>query len=305
METPCLFTNLPFSMAPSLQLEVIGCLTHPDFCQVKCTAEVLRLTFPLRLAEPVIRPLLEFAWDTYLAEMKKQRGSDIWGFSSCVMCFLNGQLLGDEKDFLEWASAEFSYIDYRPKPLYEAIASDFYSKYLKDTKHTFVYMEISIEQQPVGRLLFELFTDICPKTCKNFAALCTAEASSSPVDTQPCYKGTIFHRLVKNGWIQGGDVLSNRGDGGVSTYGETFNDENFAISHCKRGILGMANKGPHTNGSQFYITLQPTLWMNTRFVSFGHLIAGTEVLNKLEVVPTYNERPTMECKITDCGYYSP
>ncbi|XP_069743683.1 probable inactive peptidyl-prolyl cis-trans isomerase-like 6 isoform X1 [Narcine bancroftii] len=292
-------------MHPPFQLEVVGFLQDPRFHIVTVTAQVLRLTFPSQLAEPVIRPLLEFAWDAYLAEMKKEGGNNVWGFNSCVMCFLNGQILGDENNFLEWATTEFSYTDYRPKSLYKAIASEFYSKYLKDTKHTFVYMEVSIDQQPIGRLLFELFTDTCPKTCKNFEGLCTAEAGSTTTSLPWGYKGTIFHRLVRNGWIQGGGVTSNRGDGGVSIYGETFNDENFAISHCKRGVLGMANKGPHTNASQFYITLQPALWMNTRFVSFGHLIAGTEVLNKLEAVPTYNERPTVECKITDCGCYSP
>uniref|UniRef100_UPI00398E8BF9 probable inactive peptidyl-prolyl cis-trans isomerase-like 6 n=1 Tax=Pristiophorus japonicus TaxID=55135 RepID=UPI00398E8BF9 len=267
--------------------------------------KILKLAFPSQLADPVIRPLLEFAWDAYLADRKRELKGAIWGFSSKVMCFLNGQLLGDDKDFLKWAVNEFGYTDFRPNALYDVIAADFYSNYLKGTQHTFVYMDISIDQKPIGRLLFELFTDVCPKTCKNFEALCTAGAGFSTTGLQLCYKGSIFHRLVRNGWIQGGDVLTSRGDGGVSIYGETFRDETFAISHCKRGVLGMANKGRHTNGSQFYITLQPTVWMNTKFVSFGHLIAGTEVLKELEVVPTYNERPTVECKITNCGLYTP
>ncbi|XP_078256386.1 putative inactive peptidyl-prolyl cis-trans isomerase-like 6 [Rhinoraja longicauda] len=292
-------------MNPSFKLEVVGRLQDTRFHTVRVTAQILKLDFPSSITELVIHPLLDFAWDNYLAQRKKVGDSDIWGFSSCVMCFLDGQLLGDEKDFLEWAKMEFAYIDYRPPALYYALTADFYSAFLKNTKHTFVYMLIAINEQPVGRLLFELFTDTCPKTCKNFETLCTAETGSTSTDSQLCYKGTIFHRLVKNGWIQGGDVLSNRGDGGKSIYGKTFNDENFAISHCKRGVLGMANMGPHTNGSQFYITLQPALWMNTKFVSFGHVIAGTEVLNQMEGIPTFNERPTLECKITDCGYYVP
>ncbi|XP_055490944.1 probable inactive peptidyl-prolyl cis-trans isomerase-like 6 isoform X2 [Leucoraja erinacea] len=292
-------------MSPSFKLEVVGLVQDPRFHTVTVTAQVLKLGFPSRITKLVIRPLLEFAWDSYLAEMKKMGESEVWGFTSCVMCFLDGQLLGDEKDFLQWARVEFAYTDYRPQSLYRAITDDFHSKYLKNTKHIFVYLEIAIDQQPVGKLLLELFTDKCPKTCKNFETLCTAQTASTSTDSQLCYKGTIFHRLVKNGWIQGGDVLSSRGDGGKSIYGETFNDENFAISHCKRGVLGMANRGPHTNASQFYITLQPALWMNTRFVSFGHLIAGTDVLEKMESIPTYNERPTVECKITDCGYYVP
>ncbi|XP_078398696.1 putative inactive peptidyl-prolyl cis-trans isomerase-like 6 isoform X2 [Cetorhinus maximus] len=287
METACLFTISPFSMAPSqcLQLEVVGCITDPAFCQAKCAAEVLKQTYPSQLADPVIRPLMEFAWHAYLDEKKKAFKGNVWGFSSNVMCFVNGQLLGDEKDFLKWAEDEFGYTDFRPQALYDAIAEDFYSEYLKGIQHTFVYMDISIDQKPIGKLLFELFTDVCPKTCKNFKALCTGEAGFSPTNLWLCYKGTIFHRLVRNTWIQGGD-------------------ETYAISHCKRGVLGMANKGRHTNGSQFYITLQPCLWMNTRFVAFGHLVAGTDVLEELETVPANNERPMVECKIEDCGIYS-
>ncbi|XP_038654704.1 probable inactive peptidyl-prolyl cis-trans isomerase-like 6 isoform X1 [Scyliorhinus canicula] len=302
-----MFTISPFSMAPTpcLLLEVVGCITDPAFCQVKCEAEVLKQTYPSQLADPVIRPLLEFAWHVYLDEAKKTNKGNVWGFSSNVMCFVNGLLLGGENDFLKWAEDEFGYTDFRPQALYEAIAEDSYSKYLKGIEHTFIYMDICIDQKPIGRLLFELFTDVCPKTCKNFEALCTGEAGFSPTNIRLFYKETTFHRLVKNTWIQGGDIFKGRGDGGASIYGKTFEDETFAISHCKRGVLGMANMGRHTNGSQFYITLQPCLWMNTNFVAFGHVVAGTKVLEELELVPTYNERPTVECKIEDCGIYSP
>ncbi|XP_060710557.1 probable inactive peptidyl-prolyl cis-trans isomerase-like 6 [Hemiscyllium ocellatum] len=293
------------ALSPYLQLEVAGCITDPAFYQAKCAAEELKRTYPSHMAEPVISPLLEFAWDMYLTQKKKELKGDMWGFSSHVMCFINGQLIGDEKDFLKWTENEFGYVDFRPKALYDAIAEEFYSDYLKDIQHTFVYMDISIDQKPIGRLLFELFTDVCPKTCRNFEALCTGEVGFSPTNIRLSYQGSLFHRLVKSTWIQGGDISNGRGDGGISIYGETFEDETFAISHCKRGILGMANKGRHTSGSQFYITLQPTLWMNTKFVAFGQLVAGTDVLDELESVSTYNERPTVECKITDCGLYSP
>ncbi|CAM4533077.1 unnamed protein product, partial [Lepidochelys olivacea] len=135
--------------------------------------------------------------------------------------------------------------------------------------HVFVYLDIAIQEQPTGTLLFELYSDMCPKTCENFRSLCTGEAGTSRSGLELTYKESVFHRLVKNGWIQGGDITAGRGDGGESIYGPTFEDENFSIPHNKKGILGMANKGRHSNGSQFYITLQPTPYMDKKYVAFG------------------------------------
>ncbi|XP_037700427.1 probable inactive peptidyl-prolyl cis-trans isomerase-like 6 isoform X2 [Choloepus didactylus] len=115
------------------------------------------------------------------------------------------------------------------------------------------------------------------------------------------YKGSIFHRIVRNGWIQGGDIEAGKGDGGESIFGATFEDENFSIPHNKRGILGMVNKGRHSNGSQFYITLQPAPYLDRKYVAFGQLIEGTEVLKQLELIPTENERPVQKCLIFDSG----
>ncbi|KAK2890121.1 hypothetical protein Q8A73_018421 [Channa argus] len=153
-------------------------------------------------------------------------------------------------------------------------------------------MDIEIAGEAVGRLLFELFSDICPKTSKNFEALCTGEQGLSQSGLTLCYKGCLFHRVVPNGWVQGGDISPKRkGNGGESIYGPTFEDESFAVSHWKRGTLGMANKGPHTNGSQFYITLQPTQWMDKTYVAFGQVVEGFDILRRLEDATTCNERP--------------
>ncbi|XP_075453711.1 putative inactive peptidyl-prolyl cis-trans isomerase-like 6 isoform X2 [Ascaphus truei] len=172
-------------------------------------------------------------------------------------------------------------------------------------KHGFAYLDITIQEKPTGRLLFELFSDMCPKTCENFQTLCTGAAGNSQSGLKLHYKDSIFHRIVKNGWIQGGDILSGKGNGGESIFGETFEDENYAISHDKRGVLGMANKGRHSNGSQFYITLQATPYMDRTYVAFGQLIEGNDVLQKIEDISTYNERPKMDCRVTDCGIYTP
>lgn len=217
------------------------------------------------------------------------------------MCFVNDQLVGDALDLQKWAQKIWDIVDFRPPALYEALTVDYSSKFLRDTKHDFVFMDISIDFCPVGRLIFELFCDACPKTCRNFQFLCTGKAGFSESGVRLHYAGSIFHRIVQNGWIQGGDIVAGRGDGGESIYGPTFEDENFSIPHNKRGILGMVNRGHHSNGSQFYITLQSAPYLDRKYVAFGQLIEGTDVLQKLEFVPTQNERPTQQCAVAASG----
>nr|XP_013804263.1 PREDICTED: peptidyl-prolyl cis-trans isomerase-like 6 [Apteryx mantelli mantelli] len=265
----------------------------------------LKLKFPSKFADPVVRPLFEFAWHEYLQEKKKELRGETWAYRAPVMCFVGSRLLGDEQQLLRWAYHKWDHRDFTSPALYQAITEDFCTKYMKNSQHVFVYLDIAIQEQPIGTLLLELFSDACPKTCENFRVLCTGGITSSSSGLQLTYKNSVFHRVVKNGWIQGGDIVAGKGDGGESIYGPNFEDENFSIRHNKRGILGMANKGRHSNGSQFYITLQPAPYLDKEHVAFGQLIEGTETLQKLEAVSTYNERPVEECKIINCGVFEP
>ncbi|XP_062429059.1 probable inactive peptidyl-prolyl cis-trans isomerase-like 6 [Rhea pennata] len=294
-------------MAPQapLRLEVVGLLRDVAFHVAKGTAEALKMKFPSKFADPVIRPLFEFAWHEYLQEKKKELRGETWAYEAPVMCFAGGRLLGDERRLLRWASREWDHRDFTSPALYQALTEDFCTKYMKNSQHVFVYLDIAIREEPVGTLLFELFSDACPKTCENFRVLCTGGGKSSSSGLELTYKNSVFHRIVKNGWIQGGDIVAGKGDEGESIYGPTFEDENFSIRHSKRGILGMANKGRHSNGSQFYITLHPAPYLDKKHVAFGQLIEGTETLQKLEAVSTYNERPVEECKIIKCGVFEP
>ncbi|KAM7070870.1 NK-tumor recognition protein isoform 7-T7 [Acridotheres tristis] len=118
------------------------------------------------------------------------------------------------------------------------------------------FFEIEINREPVGRIMFQLFSDICPKTCKNFLCLCSGEKGiGKTTGKKLCYKGTTFHRVVKNFMIQGGDFSEGNGKGGESIYGGYFKDENFILKHDRAFLLSMANRGKHTNGSQFFISL--------------------------------------------------
>ncbi|XP_053193329.1 probable inactive peptidyl-prolyl cis-trans isomerase-like 6 [Scomber japonicus] len=291
-------------MDSKVHVEITGLVRDPSFHVAKSIAEAIKQKFPEAFMAPTIQPLLEFDWHMFLCNKKRELRGEVWQYSSRLMCFLNGHLLGNERDLASWAKKQWGFTFTRPQAFYKALTEDCYSKHLQKTGHQFVFMDIEIAGEEVGRLMFELFSDVCPKTSKNFEALCTGEQSLSQSGLQLAYKGTVFHRVVPNGWVQGGDISPERkGDGGESIYGPTFEDESFAVSHAKRGILGMANKGPHSNGSQFYITLQPTLWMDRSYVAFGQVVEGVDVLRRLEEAVTCNERPKYDCKIIDCGVF--
>ncbi|KAM3603421.1 uncharacterized protein V6R79_021866 [Siganus canaliculatus] len=289
-------------MDSKTHLEIVGSMKDCNFHVAKCIAEGLKQKFPEAFSDLKIQPLFETEWHTYVCDKKRELRGEVWQYSSSLMCFLNGCLLGNEKDLASWAKNQWNFTFTRPQAFYMALTEDYYSKHLRQTGHQFVFMDIEIAGEAVGRLLFELFSDVCPKTSKNFEALCTGERGLSQSGLPLCYKGSLFHRLVPNGWVQGGDISPERkGNGGESIYGPTFEDESFAVSNATRGILGMANKGPHANGSQFYITLQPAPWMDKTYVAFGRVVEGVDVLRRLEDAPTCNERPKYDCKVTDCG----
>lgn len=158
-----------------------------------------------------------------------------------------------------------------------------------------VYLDVAIGGQPAGRVAIELFEDVVPKTTANFKALCTGEKGYG-------YKNTIFHRVIKNFMIQGGDFENSNGTGGHSIYGEKFDDEGFTLKHDEPFLLSMANAGPNTNGSQFFITTVKTPHLDGKHVVFGKVIAGKGVVRTIENTETNEgDSPKQECTITDCG----
>jgi len=165
-----------------------------------------------------------------------------------------------------------------------------------------VFFDVTIGGQPVGRIVFELYDDIVPKTAENFRALCTGEKGVGKSGKPLHYKGSSFHRIIKSFMVQGGDFTAGNGTGGESIYGEKFEDENFQELHTKPGLLSMANAGPGTNGSQFFITTVPTPHLNGKHVVFGQVVKGMGVVRKLENTKTLQgDKPEQPCVIADCG----
>jgi|SaaInlStandDraft_2_1057019.scaffolds.fasta_scaffold113888_2 peptidyl-prolyl isomerase D len=161
------------------------------------------------------------------------------------------------------------------------------------------YFVIAIDGEEIGKLKFELFDEDVPKTCANFRYLC---AKGLDKKNEPCYKDSIFHRIIKKFMIQGGDFTNFNGTGGKSIYGDKFEDENFNLKHNQPGLLSMANSGPNTNGSQFFITLEETPHLDDKHVVFGILLEGFDVLKKIELLSVDNEdKPLKEVKIIHCG----
>ncbi|KAJ1301347.1 hypothetical protein OPQ81_003746 [Rhizoctonia solani] len=165
-----------------------------------------------------------------------------------------------------------------------------------------VYTDISIGGKPVGRVVYSLFSDLVPKTAENFRALCTGEKGVGKSGKPLSYEGSTFHRVIKGFMIQGGDFTAGNGTGGESIYGEKFEDEAFPVDHTKPFLLSMANAGPNTNGSQFFVTTVPTPHLDKKHVVFGEVVKGKSIIRQVENTPTSSgDAPISPCVITKCG----
>ena len=147
-----------------------------------------------------------------------------------------------------------------------------------------------------GRIVLELFSDITPKTCENFRVLCTGERGP-----KLCFKGCQFHRIIPEFMIQGGDITNHDGTGGLSIYGDEFADENFNVKFAGKYELAMANAGPNTNSSQFFITTTNCDWLSGKHVVFGKVLQGQNVVDAMESCGTEEGKPKCSVQIVNCG----
>ena len=164
-----------------------------------------------------------------------------------------------------------------------------------------MFFDIEIGGKPAGRIEMGLYGEVVPKTVENFRALCTGEKGKGKSGKPLHYKGSKFHRIIPQFMIQGGDFTQGNGMGGESIYGAKFDDENFKLKHTVPGKLSMANAGPNTNGSQFFITTVVTSWLDGRHVVYGEVTEGMDVVYEIEANGSGSGTPKKEVKIVDSG----
>jgi len=293
------------------KLRVLGYTDKASFQQCREAAAYLSKEYSEQYAISVFEMLgyqFERKRDGYLAKCPDVERSDV------IIVDEEAGTAEDGDAFVRHACETTGFQLFNVEPAdpqsYLSLAQAGHRRFLRTTGSTFSWMQIKVDDMLQGKIVFQLFSNVCPKTCQNFVHLCrgdlpdATDEAGKPVKLH--YKGSSIFRIVKDGWIQGGDIHGAKsGNGGWSIYGRHFPDESFNVPHDDQGILGMANDGEHTNSSSFYITAGKSAWMDKRYVAFGRVVEGMAIVRYLLGLDTkHNQTPVKKVVIDDCGYTS-
>ena len=280
-------------------LTLAGSLRAAGFHKAKAAA----LAAEAHNVKVTILAMYPAEFTAFLAAKKRELGGSAWAHEAGVLAYDGDAFIGDDAAMivhlrqqgvpLDVLNSSGAGVDFEDMAMEEFAAS------LATSGKSYAYLDLAMDDGqgmlPVGRLLFELHSDVLPKTCANFTQLCTGAKG-------PCYVDSPIHRVVADGWVQGGDVVAGNGSGGESAFGQVaIPDEGFSVAHDGAGVLGMANDGPHTAASQFYVTCRAMPTWDGKHVAFGKLIDGARVLEYLNALPTLNGAPKMPVLIVGAG----
>ncbi|GJQ73608.1 hypothetical protein Trydic_g13952 [Trypoxylus dichotomus] len=271
-----------------IRILVVGLAASIEFQRSRYYAECLYKSSSAKFSKPDIRPLLNISWNLYLTKVRRRIGGRIWALNKNCVVFTNGNYLGDDQDLLHF-SLKYARIragiDFNDRGIKEL--KTLFDRQIRDGKK-FAYFSFNIDGQSIGSILFMLYHELVPRASTMFLKRCHSQNHG--------WCNTVIHRIVKGSWFQvGGYTLRNK----------RMSCENYVIPHDRRGILSMCHSGKHKqNNVQFTVSLNPTPWMNYKYVAFGQVVQGEEVLRQIEEIPTTYEAPNKTIKIVTCGEYT-
>lgn len=252
--------------------------------------------------------MMEVDYLVKMKELKKEKGGPYFthNYGHCVR--LNGEYVGYLMDLTRLAIKDFNVHDAEVANMqtFQNVAKTESEAFCKSLGKATCYLDFVSDSKGgpnYGRVVVELFEDLCPQACANFVKLCQGGTAGAGVAFN--YQNSVVHRVVENGWFQCGDIVDNSGANSVSSTGTPIPDECFSVDFGEErgGVLGYVNSGPHSNGSQFFITLGSCSWMNNSKVGFGRVLQGYDVLSQINTAPTRNQRPIPEITIATCGKF--
>lgn len=213
-----------------------------------------------------------------------------------TIIYVDGIYLGSTSDLISLAIEKYKYIESGNQALYLAEAESSYIQMVSSPSKRYILWHIKIGEGPEKKVVLELDLQNCPRTCENFWQLANGYKDLS-------YQGSTIHRVVPDGYIEGGFIQTPSGKSHNSIYGEFFDDENYSFEHNRMGVVGMSKFGRGQNGSVFYITLRPLPHLNGRMVGFGRVIEGMDVIRNIAALPANSQRPVMTVLITKSQDY--
>ena len=281
-------------------ITVVGKLNCAGFHKAKALVESVGSALA-----PTIIPMQPIDYDLHLIELRRELGGASWAHTAGVAVY-GSEFVGDEVALLGWLRR--NRIAYDKSVLnsnggtedWDAIAESAYRAHLVSTGFSYAFVDLELDGDFIGRMVFELYPNLCPNTCANFEKLCVGEKATLDKPALG-YLGSRIHRIVRDGWMQGGDIIAGNGTSGASAAGTPLADECFAVPHDTLGVIGMANTGAHTAGSQFYVTARALPALDRSFVAFGRLVDGLKLLEDVMRLDTKNEAPVADVRICGCG----